>query len=304
MTRETEFAKHYKRFHENIGKSRLLLGIHPEPADLKAYGQAVKAVPQMNDCFVQLLHIADKRLLRVLNGWKDPEKVMKLARAISDQRIGGHLTADVVWTFWKYSHVVSLLSNLQKNLDEAVLLEQAIVTSCTALESFLKEMIPWVLKNHSDSARRYLGSLNRPIKELGKYGFDPMGRVDEIYRDETINKQLPVFPDLVEFYEGIIKVRPFETGKQRDFIAKVFEVRHCIVHNAGRPDARWRTKMKGAEFPQGQRFAERAVLAIDDRLHDVSVSIYKALSMDLSEAPFAVSAGKESTKTARGAAGQ
>ncbi len=131
------------------------------------------------------------------------------------------------------------------------------------------------------------------MKELGKYGFDPMGRVDEIFRDETIGKQMPMFPDLVDFYAGILQIQVFDTKRQHDFVARVFDMRHCIVHNGGRPDARWIARTKGAKLALDQRLAERAVRAVDERLHQVSASVYRNLFLDFSKAPFKVPPSQE-----------
>lgn len=135
----------------------------------------------------------------------------------------------------KYADSIYLIDDVViDNWGKKVLLEQSIVTACTGLECYLYEMIPWILKNNKDASKRFLGSIGKPIKNLGKYDFQPLENVSKIFRDKYKNKHFPVFPDMKEFYHDKFEIELF--GENEEDFKEIFQVRHCIVHNAGKPD--------------------------------------------------------------------
>jgi hypothetical protein len=170
--------------------------------------------------------------------------------------------------------------------ESPVLLEQSIVASCTAYECFLKEMIPWVLGHDEQCARRFLGSMGRPIKELGKYDFEPLPHVAAIYQDTFGKKLMPVFPDVVDFYRETLKIELFDDEDDQREVEEVFQIRHCIVHNAGKPDDQWRQKNPGKRFRMGRAAVWKYGHTVHSALHGASVAIYKALGLDEKLAPW------------------
>src|SRR5205809_4850217 len=109
MPLEEEFKQYWAAFHENINKALTLLSLYPPPQHRAALRSYEKAVPVLNSCFIELLGITDERLLRIFREWKDPVKTADLAQEIENKQIGGHLQADVTYTFWKYADVVPRL---------------------------------------------------------------------------------------------------------------------------------------------------------------------------------------------------
>lgn len=286
MTLESEFKEHWDTFHENMRKAHTLLHLYPNKQSREALASYESAVPDMNECFIKLLKIKDKRILRIFRQWRSTDKTREIAEEIAEKEVGGHLAADLTYTFWKYADVVRVLRKVQKYMEQRILLEQAIVASCTAFECFLKSMIPWVLKNHNESAKRYLGTVALPTKELGKFDFDPTGNVDKVFLHGYRNRLFPVFPDVVEFYKQVLGVDLFWSKREKQYVKKIFEVRHCIVHNAGKPDARWRRRTKGAKFTLDLYHTRKYVLKIHTKLHDTGALIFKLLGLDLEKAPF------------------
>ncbi len=286
MSLESEFEEHWGGFHENLNKAVALFLLYPEYRRRKYVAAAEKSVPAVNDHFIALLKIDDERVLRVFQEWKTPDKTADLLEEIEAEQPGGHLTADLTWTFWKYADVVRAHRGLHEQTRQKALLEQSIVASCTAYEHFLKVMIPWILKNQPDSAKRYLGRVNRPLKDFGKFAFDVAGNVDKIFRRDYDKSLFPVFPDVVNFYERILRIHLFRSKTERAYVNKIFEVRHCIVHTGGKPDRKWKRKMKGARFVVDRRTSWRYVRRLHNKLHDAGVLIYKSLELDLKKAPF------------------
>lgn len=286
MSVESEFEEHWNTFHKNMQKAQTLLRLYPGRRERKAFASHEGAVPVLNDCFIKLLKVKDERLLRIFDKWKSTNETGELAEEIERKRIGGHLAADVTYTFWKYADVVRIFRMYQRDMKQKVLLEQAVMASCTAYECFLKRMIPWILSNHEESAKRYLGTIGLPMKELGKFDFDPMGNVDRVFLHEYRNRLFPVFPEVVKFYKDIFGIDLFWSKREAKYVDKIFAVRHCIVHSAGKPDQRWKKRTRGAKYVVDLRHAGRYVLKVHTKLHDTGVLVYDLLGLDLKKAPF------------------
>ena len=283
---EQEFAENWNTFHNNMDKARTILDLYPTKETHRAFESYEKALPSENPILVQLLDIKDAEVLRIFNEYKDTSKTRKIAEAIHKKQFGNPLTPHVALTYWKYADVVRVLRMYEKEMEKNVLLEQAIVAACTAYERFLKDMIPWVLKNHRLAAKKYLGRINRPVKELGRFDFDALGNVDEVFLQEYQDKQFPVFPEVVEFYKDILGLDLFWDQKEARYVERIFEVRHCIVHNAGKPDTRWKTRTGGAKYSTDRKHTDKYLFKIHTKLHDSGALIYKLLDLNLKKAPF------------------
>ncbi len=285
MSLESEFADTFVTFHHNIDKALTLLELYPNAQERRAFASFEKAVPNTKDCFIALLKDKDPRILKVFRWWRSPEKTADLAEEIFKKEIGGHLAADLTYTFWKYADVVRILRVWQRKFSKKVVLEQSIVAACTAYESFLREMIPWVLKNNKESARRFLGRVGKvSVMELGKYDFDPMTNAHRIFAEEYENPLFPVFPKVVEFFRDVIPIKMFSGKREERYVEKIFQVRHCIVHNAGKPDERWNAKTGGAKFRIDLRNSSNYVGRIDFKLHETAYALLDYLGLDREEA--------------------
>jgi hypothetical protein len=286
MTREQEFISHYKRFHDYMDKSSVLLYLYPNAHQKEVFRSWVESVPREIDCIIECLNVTDPRVLRILKEWETPCKNRDLAHEIVDQNVQCHFVADITYLFWRYADVVHHLRAEYDSRESNVLLEQTIVTSCTAYECFLKEMIAWILGHNRECARRFLGSIGKPIKDLGKYDFDPLSHVTAIYHDTRGNKIMPVFPDVVDFYHDTLKITLFDDADHQKDVERIFQIRHCIVHNAGKPDEQWRRKEKSESFRMDLESVEGYFKTIHDALHQASSAIYKAMGLDDKLAPW------------------
>lgn len=300
MTIEKEFRSHYKRFHEYMSKSQSLWNLHPGRKGVNSMKSWIEAVPTANECIISLLDIKDKRIIKVFKNWENPSETADLAKEIQVKEIGGHLVADVTYLFWKYCHVVKRVETMLGDLSSNVLLEQAIVSACTAYECYLKEMIPWILRNHKNSGKRFLGTINKPIKDLGKYDFDPMKNVDKIYLEIYGKRNMPVFPDLVMFYGDIIGIALFRSKRDRDYLEKIFQMRHCIVHNEGKPDDKWKKLTNNARFRIDPRTTHRYCIKVDEKLHDAAWDISDLLKIDREKALAGLAWKKEESELDKG----
>jgi len=286
VTLELEFIGHYKRFHDYMDKSHALLGLYPSEREKDAFLSWQESVPREVDCIIKCFKIEDDRILKVFREWESPCQNYDLVSEIIDKEVPCHIVADITYLFWRYSDVVRHLREKYQLRENDVLLEQTIVTSCTAYECFLKEMIPWILKNNPEIAKRFLGKLNKPIKDLGKYNFDPYSNVEFLYEDVYGKKLMPVFPDIHDFYRDILKINILEESKNRELLENIFQARHCIVHNAGKPDDAWIRKTNNAPFPKDLKAVKEAFVKIHDALHDASTAIYKAMKLNEISAPW------------------
>ena len=286
MTIEQAFITHYKRFHDYMDKSNVLLGLYPTAHEKKIFESWKKCVPREVDCIIRCLNIKDSRILKVMKEWETPCQNRKLVDEIVDQNVQCHFVADITYLFWRYADVVGHLREQFSLRESKVLLEQTIVSACTAYECFLKELIPWILANNSDCARKFLGSVNRPIKELGKYDFDPLANVALVYEDIYGKKLMPVFPDVFEFYRDILKINILDDEKYRKHLEIIFQMRHCIIHNAGKPDEEWTRKTKNAPFRIDWGSVRTCFKKIHNALHCASMAIYKAMCLDETLAPW------------------
>lgn len=283
---EKEFEEHYWRFHHYMDKSKALYNLYFGEHNIRTLKNNYNAVPTLNDCLIKLLEIKDKRILEVFNEWKDPRKTAELAREIEKKFIGGHLTADITYTFWKYADLASILKESADSMNNKVLLEQAIVTACTAYECFLKEMIPWILKNNKKVAKRFLGGIDKPIKTLGKYDFDVLGNSDKLYLEFYADKLFPLFPDVYKFYKEIFGINPFYSEREKGYVELIFQVRHCIVHNEGKPDKKWLQKTRKKKLTINNITTKKYCIKLHEKLHDIAYQIFMYMKLDPSKAPW------------------
>jgi len=233
-----------------------------------------------------MLRIKDERILRVFNEWEETDKTATIPEAIFETRIGGPLVSSLAFTYCKYANMVGIFRGIREAIQQKVLLEQAIVASCSAYERCLKDMIPWVLKNHKPAAKAFLGSLTRQVKELGRFDFDPFGNVDAIFLEEDQHKKFPVFPEVVDFYRDVLGLDLFPSDQAADGMKLIFEVRNCIVHNAGRPDVQWRRRTNDAEFSTDLSHTTGYVSEVHTRLDDAGVLVFSLVGLDSNQAPF------------------
>ncbi len=278
MTLENEFKEHYDRFHVYAEKSNALFFLYLDKKSRGAIESWVKSVPMCNTCFIKLLKIKDKRIIRVFKKWKSPDETAKDAHKILKRRIGGHLVSELTYTFWKYADIANQINKWKDSLTNRVLLEQSIVTMCSAFECYLKELIPWILKNNEESARRFLGGLNEPTKSLGRYKFEPLKHINKIYID--INKQSHVFDDLMTQYKEYFNIPIFFTKREEEYVRKIYQVRHCIVHNESKPDAKWRALTKGAKFEIDRNTTWKYIIKIHEKMHDVSSQVFDYMKLN------------------------
>lgn len=284
MPLEDEFEKHYTRFHVYADKSKALFDPYISRKNRKALDSWIKNVPSCKDCFINLLKIKNKKILRVLNKWKTPTKTTKDVEEILKKKIGGHLVADLTYVFWKQAYLAGKIKNMKDSLTNKVLLEQAIVTICTAYECYLKELVPWMLKNSENAAIRFLGELDNPIKSLGKYKFEPLKNIDKIYLNQK--KQQPIFDELLTQYKNYFNIPLFFTKQEENYVKKIYWVRHCIVHNEGKPDAKWRTLTKGAKFEISENTTWKYMTKLHEKMHDVSSQVFNYMKLDRKHAPW------------------
>lgn len=286
MTLEKEFGKHYDRFHFYAEKSKLLFDLYVDKK--RVIMSWIEAVPECKDCFVKLLDVKNKKILNVFENWKTPEKTLKNIKEIYKKRIGSHLIADVTYVFWKQAYLAKVLKNKLDSLTNKALLEQAIVTMCSAYECYLKELVPWVLKNDENSAKRFLGQLDLPTKALGKYRFEPLKHVHKIYFETNRNKQLPVFDEMLTQYKNHFNISLFFSKQEEDYVRKIFQVRNCVVHNQSKPDAKWYALTNGEKFVIDKNLTWEYMIKLHEKMHDVSSQIFKYLNLEKKHAPWIV----------------
>lgn len=286
MSVENEFAQHWVTFHANMDSARSLLGLYPDESVQHVFESNKAATADFNEDLVRLLQIKDERILRIFHEWEHPDETGSAADAILEKRIGGSLLSILTYTYWKYCDVVSLFGAVLDRIRQQVLLDQAIVASCTAYERILKDLIPWVLKNHEPAAKAYLGTLNRPVKSLGRFDFDALRNVDAIFLNEPQGALFPVFPDVVDFYNRTLGVNLFPSTERAREINGIFNVRNCIVHNAGKPDEWWVRRAGGAEYNTDLTHTRKYVADLHAELHNAGIAVFRLLDLDLDKARF------------------
>jgi hypothetical protein len=292
MSLEEEFEAHYARFHEYMSRSQVLLNLYPKRNEMNTVKTWVDSVPTSNECIIELLGIEDRKVIEVFENWRNPSETSAAAEEILEKQVGGHLIADIAYLFWKYCDVVDHVTALMKGLRNRVLLEQALVCACTAYECFSREMIPWILRNDRESAKRFLGSLTKPVKELGKYDFDPIKNVDKIFSELYEKRFMPVFPDVMDFYNATLRIELFRSKRGRKYMEKIFQMRHCIVHNEGKPDERWKRTTRNAQFRIDRRTVARYCVKVHEKLHDAAWQIFEHMDLDMDKSPWTSAEGE------------
>lgn len=285
MTLEDEFNKSYKKFHDDMDKSKTLFDLYMGKSYRSDISTWYSSAPIEPERIIKPLKITNPEVLKLYEDWKNPRKSYDSFKKVSSGVIktGKPPIQEISYVYYKCSMLAKILRDLEESLTKKVLLEQAIVTSCTAYECYLKEQIPWLLKYNEDSARRFLGALNKPIKEAGKYNFDLMGNVDKIYKGEFENKLMPVFPDVLTFYNDVFKIKLFKNKKEKKYVEKIFQMRHCIIHNGGKPDSKWRQKTKGAKYILNKDICWKYITKIHLKLHDIAHQIAVLLDLDMNK---------------------
>lgn len=286
MSLENEFSKHYDRFHAYAEKSSALYHLYIGTKQRRALDSWIKHASSAKDCLINLLKIKNKKILRVFSQWENPKETLEDVEEILEKKIGGHLVADTTYVFWKQAYLASKIKSMRDSLTNRVLLEQAIVTICSAYECYLKELIPWILKNHKNSAKRFLGGLREPTKFLGKYKFEPLKHVDKIYFEINQNKQLPLFDDLLTQYKEYFDISLFFTKQEEKYVKKIYQVRHCIVHNEGKPDAKWHALTKGAKFEINEKTTWEYMTKLHEKMHDVSSQVFDYMKLNEKYVPW------------------
>lgn len=285
MSLDGEFKSRWVAFHKDLDRAQTLMGLYPDDALRKVFKNNEEATPDLNEDFIRLLQITDERILRVFREWRRPGKTGRVADEIFNKHIGGPLVSALVYTYWKYADVVRILGAVLDGIQKQVLLDQAIVAGCTAYERFLKDMIPWVLKNHPPAAKAYLGTMSKQVKELGKFDFEPMKNVDAVFLEDHPSGRFPL-REVVEFYSNTLKLGLYPTEQEAAEIQRIFEVRNAIVHSAGRADDLWRTRTRGAELKTDRNQTREALARIDAAVHYGGARIFELLNLDDKKAPF------------------
>src|SRR3990172_6837930 len=108
MSLEAEFAALWATFHENMDRAQVLLGLYPDETLQKVFKENEEATADLNEEFVRMLQIKDKRILRIFLEWRNTDKTGPMADVIFEKRIGGPMVSSLTYTFWKYADVVRI----------------------------------------------------------------------------------------------------------------------------------------------------------------------------------------------------
>jgi hypothetical protein len=173
---------------------------------------------------------------------------------------------------WSSIRISKLLDMQTENAYDTSILDQSLVAMCTAFECFARDIFEWILNNFPEYAKKYIGSLSIPIKAVGKYGFEPLKNSGHIFA-ENDGKDFRIFENGKRLYREVIGFGLFRSEKNEMKLWKIFQTRHCIIHNGGNPDLTWKQKTKNAQFKKNVS----TLVAYIDYLHDEFHILYYRL---------------------------
>ncbi len=170
-------------------------------------------------------------------------------------------------------HVIKLFEDLSKKASNKVILEHSVIAMCTAYEIYCRDSLAWVLNNLPEYGKRYIGKSSIPLKELAKFGYDPLGKAGDIFFEKEC-QAFKIFENGKKCYTEILGFELFEDKKTEKTAWKIFQTRHCIIHNGGKPDTRWKRKTGKKKLDLTPKTLMKYVEFIHDLFHTHYARLY------------------------------
>lgn len=277
MSLEKEFEELFKKSHDYLDKSnqlRLIYITKKERGIAKGYAEILlneihliepllKKYPNLKNSFKYT--IGSKRHDQASEMYN--ETIENPPKDITQDQI---CTYKILWEGVHISRALDVMSKLGYNIS---VLEQSLVAMCTAFECYCKDSTQWIIDNIPDYSKKYLGSLTMPTKELGKHDFEPLKNAGNIFNEKE-GKGFKIFDDGKKIYSDIIGFDLFENEKHEMTIWKIFQTRHCIIHNGGKPDLLWKQKTKGAKFKKDVATLNSYIEYLHEEYHSLFYRLY------------------------------
>lgn len=175
---------------------------------------------------------------------------------------------------WESVHMSNILDDITRNSTSISILDHALVAMCTAYECYVKDCFCWSLNNIPLYARRYVSTLSTPVKEMARYEYDPLGKAGDIFSDRE-GQAFKIFDNGKKLFREALEFEIFENTKKEELLWKIFQTRHCIIHNGGNPDTIWRLKTRNAKFRKDSKTLNTYADTLHDEFHFFYARLYR-----------------------------
>lgn len=279
MSIEKQFDKLFKDVHIYLEKGLVLRSIYTSKkhrGKIRHYTKTFLNDLWLLKSFIKKYPIIKKSFEYSLESEKTSEKAYKIYSRIiaKPPKDIPHSELHIFKILWQGVNSSKQLDNLTKDAHNIIVLEQALVAMCTAYEIIIKETIQWTLNNFPEFSKRYIGSLSFPVKELGKYKFEPLKNAGSIFLWRE-GKDFKIFDNGKKSYKEILKFDLFKNKRRENKLWKVLQTRHCIIHNAGKPDIKWKKKTKNAKFKKDAKILISYTNMLHTEFHEFYYRFYK-----------------------------
>ncbi len=175
---------------------------------------------------------------------------------------------------WESVHIITILDEVTRDSRSVSILDHALVAMCTAYECYVKDCFCWSLNNIPLYAQRYVSTLSTPVKEMARYEYDPLGKAGDIFLDRE-GQAFKIFDNGKKLFREALEFEIFENTKKEELLWKIFQTRHCIIHNGGNPDTMWHLKTKNVKFRKDPKTLNRYIDALHDEFHFFYARLYR-----------------------------
>ena len=177
---------------------------------------------------------------------------------------------------WEAVDICKLLNDHLQKATRLSILDHALVAMCTAYECYAKDAFCSVLINIPSYAQRYVSTLSVPVKEMAKYHYNPLKQAGKIFTDRE-GQSFKIFENGKKLFRDVLDFDLFESSDSEDILWKIFQTRHCIIHNGGKPDSLWRLKTKHSKFSKNATTLKSYISILHNEFHWFYFRLYKHL---------------------------
>ncbi len=174
---------------------------------------------------------------------------------------------------WESVHISTILDDVTHQATSISILDHSLVAMCTAYECYVKDCFAWSLVNFRNYGRKYVSTLSTPVKEMAKYEYDPLKNAGNIFSDKE-GQAFKLFDNGKKLFRDVLEFDLFKDDKTEELLWKIFQTRHCIIHNGGKPDQLWRSKTKNSKFQKDAKTLRKYDRNVHNQFHELYVRLY------------------------------
>jgi len=276
ITAEKELDNLYGRIHKYLDRGHILMNLYVP----KKVRGVVKTNKRTASAAIRFIEPALKLHPELRKSFKYGRKTFKKAVAIYEKVLSAppkDITKEQLMLYkviWESIHTSHLLDEITHQANYKAVLEQALVATCTAYECLVRDSFQWALNNVSGYAKKYISTQGMPIKELAKYDYKPLENAGTIFSDKEGTKFM-IFENGKKVYSDILQFKIFRNKKIENKLWRIFQTRHCIIHNGGKPDAIWKRNTRNSKFKTDITTLKRYIEILHNEFHIFFIRLYQ-----------------------------